>query len=95
MNKTITLDTPIQRGDQTITTIELRKPSAGELRGCALTELLQIQTITLMKLLPRITIPALTEPEISKLDPADFLQLGSEVVAFLLTRQALADSLPG
>ena len=89
---TITLDTPIKRGDTEITSIELRKPSAGELRGCSLTDLLQMDVGALIKVLPRISIPAITEQEASKLDPADLLQLGSEVANFLLPKAAKPDA---
>ena len=89
---TITLDTPFQRGDTNIPSIELRKPSAGELRGCSLTDLLQMDVGALIKVLPRISIPAITEQEASKLDPADLLQLGSEVANFLLPKAAKPDA---
>ncbi len=38
---TVALDTPIKRGNGLITEVTLRKPSAGELRGVSLAELLQ------------------------------------------------------
>ena len=38
----VTLDTPIKRGDQTITRVQVRKPNAGALRGLSLVEVLQI-----------------------------------------------------
>lgn len=41
--KVITLETPLQRGEQTINDITLRKPSAGELRGLSLVSLLQME----------------------------------------------------
>lgn len=90
--KTVTLDTPIQRGEQTITAIELRKPHAGELRGVSLLELMQMDVIALRKVLPRLTSPALTEHEIGFLDPADLFQLGSEVTGFLLPKSAKAEA---
>lgn len=86
--KTVTLDTPIQRGEQTITEIELRKPAAGELRGVSLLELMQMDVLALRKVLPRLTTPALTDHEIGMLDPADLFQLGSEVTGFLLPKSA-------
>lgn len=93
--KIITLDTPIKRGDDAIASIELRKPAAGELRGCSLADLMQLDVAALIRVLPRITTPAITEQEAAKLDPADLLQLGGEVASFLLTRQAKQDvSLP-
>lgn len=88
--KTITLDTPIKRGETEITAISLRKPAAGELRGVNLTDLLQMDVIAVTKVLPRISDPTLTEAEVSSLDPADFTQLASEVAGFLLPKSALA-----
>lgn len=84
MQTTITLDSPIKRGDDTIDKVEVRKPASGELRGCNLTDLLQMDVVALTKVLPRITTPSLTEKEVSRLDPADLLQMGTEVSGFLL-----------
>ena len=86
MSKPITLDTPITRGETKITEITLRKPTAGELRGCNLTDLLQMDVAALQRVLPRITSPALTEQDVSRMDPADMLQLGTEVSGFLLPK---------
>lgn len=88
----VTLDTPIQRGEQTITEIELRKPLAGELRGVSLLELMQMDVLALRKVLPRISTPTLTDHEIGVLDPADLFQLGSEVTGFLLPKSAKAEA---
>ncbi len=82
--KTVTLDNPIQRGEQTISDIVVRKPMAGQLRGLNMTDILQMDVNALSKLLPRITSPALTEVDIGAMDPADLMQLGQEVAAFLL-----------
>lgn len=92
MSKTITLDTPIKRGDNDIAEIALRKPSAGELRGVTLTDLLQMDVAALTKVLPRISEPALTEVEVVRMDPADLVQLGGVVAGFLLPRAALAEA---
>lgn len=83
---TITLDTPIKRGDQTITAVTLRKPAAGELRGVALADLLRMDVESLSNVLPRITTPTLTKQDVRGMDPADLLQLGTEVSGFLLPR---------
>lgn len=92
---TITLDTPIKRGDQTITSISLRKPAAGELRGLNLTDLLQMDVAALQRVLPRITSPSLTEADVSGMDLADLLQCGSMVAGFLLPKDAMStDSQP-
>lgn len=90
--ETVQLDTPIQRGEQTIDALQLRKPAAGELRGVALTDLLQLDVGALCKVLPRVTQPSLTESEIGKLDPADLVQLGGVVAGFLLPKRAKAES---
>lgn len=84
----ITLDEPLKRGDQTITAITLRKPAAGELRGIALTDLLQLDVMALQKVLPRISSPTLTEQDVMKMDPADLVQLGGAVAGFLLPKAA-------
>lgn len=84
MQTPVTLDTPITRGETTIREVTVRKPAAGELRGVSLTELLQMEVTALTKVLPRITDPALTEQEVGRMDPADMLQMGTEVSGFLL-----------
>lgn len=93
-SNTITLETPIQRGEQTITSITLRKPASGELRGLALSELLQLDVSALQKVLPRISSPTLTEQDVGRLDPADLVQMGSKVAGFLLPKSAQADLSP-
>lgn len=93
--KTITLDTPIKRGETSIASVEVRKPVSGELRGCNLTDLLQMDVVALTKVLPRITNPTLTEQEVARMDPADMLQMGTEVSGFLLpSRMKPADFQP-
>ena len=39
---TITLDTPLTRGETEITELRLRKPTSGELRGVSLADVLQM-----------------------------------------------------
>lgn len=90
--KTLTLDTPIRRGDQSIGDLTLRKPAAGTLRGVSLTQLLQLDVTELCKVLPRITSPALTDSEVLQLDVADLVAIGSEVAGFLLPKAMRPDS---
>ncbi|WP_237751571.1 phage tail assembly protein [Sphingobium sp. DC-2] len=61
--RSVTLDAPIARGDQTIDTVQVRMPHGGELRGLSLSALLNLDYGALETLLPRITIPPLTKPE--------------------------------
>jgi hypothetical protein len=89
---TVSLDTPIRRGKQEITSVTLRKPNAGELRGIQLAELLNLDVSSLIKVLPRISSPALTAPEAASMDPADLLAIGTKVVGFLLQKQAKTDA---
>lgn len=90
----VTLDTPLTRGNQTISKVRLRKPSSGELRGVSLVALLQMDVVALQTVLPRITVPTLTKPEVSALEPSDLLQLGTEVSNFLLPRADRAPESP-
>jgi hypothetical protein len=80
---TITLDTPIQRDGQTIASIDLRKPAAGELRGLSMLGLLQMDVEALATLLPRISTPTVSKPEALQMDPADLLAVGIQVAGFL------------
>lgn len=86
ITKTVTLDTPLKRGEQSITSVTLRKPNSGELRGLNLTDLLQMDVNSLKKVLPRITSPIITEQDVDNLDPADLVDLGSNVALFLVKK---------
>lgn len=88
---TITLDTPITLGETQITSVELRKPMAGELRGITMSALTASDYAALETLLPRITTPTLHKAMIATMDPADLLQMAGEVVGFLLPKSARAD----
>lgn len=89
-DNTVLLDTPVKRGNQEIDQVTLRKPSSGELRGLNLSELLQLDVGSLIKLLPRIS--NLNEYEASKLDPADLVAIGTKVVGFLLQKRTKTDA---
>lgn len=83
---TVTLDEPITRGTQLIKHITVRRPRAGELRGVQLVNLLQMDVGSLQTVLPRVTVPTLTAADVGNLAPADLVQLGTEVAAFLLPK---------
>ena len=91
-HRSVTLDTPLPRGDTQITEVQVRKPSSGEFRGLNLMALSQLDFVALEKLLPRITTPPLSKTDIAALDPADLMQLGSEVMDFLLPKAAKAEA---
>ena len=88
---TVTLDTPIKRGNGEITEVTLRKPNSGELRGVSLAELLQMKVDALQPVLPRITNPILHKQDMATLDPADLVNMGTVVVGFLLTKETKRD----
>jgi len=88
--RTVNLDQPLKRGEIEITSIEVRRPKAGELRGLNLRNLSELDYSTLESLLPRITMPSLTKLEVANLDPSDLMQLGAEVVDFLLPKRVKA-----
>lgn len=90
--KTVELDDPIKRGNGAIESVDVRKPSAGELRGVSLMDVAQMDVLALRKVLPRITNPSLTDAEIGQLSLADMMQFGVIVSAFLLTKRQKADS---
>ena len=86
MNKNdnvVTLETPIKRGETVIDTITLIKPTAGTLRGVSLAALAGSDVDALIKVLPRMTIPALTETDITRMELPDMIAIAGKVVGFL------------
>ncbi len=81
----VALQEPIIRGETEITSITLREPRAGELRGLSLQALGQSDVSSLITLLPRISDPALIDAEVANLNVADLAALGSVVFDFFLT----------
>lgn len=79
----VTLDTPLMRGEQKIEKVTLSKPNAGTLRGVSLASLANSDVDALIKVLPRMTYPALTEQEIIRLDASDLIGFAGKVVGFL------------
>lgn len=80
----IILETPIQRGEQEIRSIRLRKPSAGDLRGIKLHDLAQMDVTALVTVLPRISQPLLTANDASKLEPADLIEVARVMSDFFV-----------
>ncbi|MEW5561385.1 phage tail assembly protein [Enterobacter asburiae] len=79
----ITLDKAIKRGDTEITEVTMLKPTAGTLRGVSLAAVANSEVDALIKVLPRMTMPSLTEQEIAALDLPDLLSFAGKVVGFL------------
>lgn len=81
---TVMLQEPVKRGDTLIASIQLMKPRTADLRGLLIPDVLQMDVDTLAKLLPRITVPTLTKPDIDNLDPADLVACAMGVAGFLV-----------
>lgn len=81
MNK-ITLSKPIKMGDKEITEIDIREPTAGELRGVKISDIVQVDVAAFELLLPRITNPALSSSHVSQLSLKDFAKFSRQVVGF-------------
>lgn len=82
----VIFETPLLRGEQKITQVEMIKPNAGALRGVRLADLAASDVDALLTVLPRITLPALTKAECNGLDPVDLITLGGKVIGFLSTK---------
>lgn len=79
----VPLEEPITSGGQKITHITIRKPNVKALSGVSLQAIYQHDVNALIKVLPRVTTPALTAQQVLELDPVDFAQLGGHLVTFL------------
>ncbi|WP_336996543.1 phage tail assembly protein [Leclercia sp. UBA7405] len=85
MNKenVVTLEKPLKRGDQLVAEITLIKPNAGTLRGVSLAAVANSEVDALIKVLPRMTAPMLTEQEVAAMELPDLVALAGQVVGFL------------
>ncbi|MBN3238302.1 phage tail assembly protein [Pectobacterium carotovorum] len=94
MNKNdnvVTLETPIKRGETVIDTITLIKPTTGTLRGVSLAALAGSDVDAMIKVLPRMTLPALTETEIARMELPDMITIAGKVIGFLTPKSQQAD----
>ena len=82
--KTVKLETPIKRGDTKIEEIKLRKPKTGELRGLALSDLLNLDVNAVSTLLPRISDPILTKQDVDDLETENIVLLAGETANFFI-----------
>ena len=78
----MTLEEPIQMGEQMITQVTIRKPGVKALSGTSLKDIYNHDVDALCRVLPRVTSPALTPQQIVMMDPVDFAQLGGHLVTF-------------
>ena len=88
--ETVEFDSPIVRGNLTIAEVNINKPKTGALRGLALSDVLKLDIDTIIKLVPRVSTPPLTEQDVANLDPADFLRISTAVVGFFASKDQRA-----
>jgi len=90
MTKTITLTTPVKRNGKEITEVTITEAmkQTGSLRGLKLYDVMTSDVDSLIKLLPRVTSPSLTEVEVVMLNVQDFSQLASGIADFLAPSSA-------
>ena len=81
----IELATPVGSGKTKITSITLRRPGSGELRGLKLADLVQGDVTAVTRLLPRITQPTLVDQEVAAMDVFDLTRCADEIAVFLQT----------
>ena len=81
--KTLVLEKPIERGKTNVDELQIRKPMPGEMRGLKMVDVINMDVSTIIKLLPRITAPPITEREAEQMDLADITEAGLMVVGFL------------
>lgn len=80
---TVELPSPITIGDKEHSEIQLRSPTAGDLRGVSLAQLIIMDVDAVAKVLPRIAQPVITEQHALSMDAETFTVLATEVSGFL------------
>lgn len=91
-SKTITLETPLTRGENKITSIVLLKPTVGALRGISMRSILDMDVNAIATALPRISEPPLIAAEVDRMDPADLLQAGMVLASFFVPKAVLEEA---
>lgn len=87
---TVTLSTPIRRGEQVIEEVTLRKPMGGDLRGLSIQQIMQGDYNSIRTLVPRIASPQVLDVDIDGLDSADVGAITGEVMGFFMTKAQIA-----
>lgn len=88
----ILLTAPVIRTGQRIDAVSIRQVRTADLVGIKLSELVVSDVNALIQALPRCTVPALTEDEVSFLPAADLVQLANVLCLQLMTPGAAGDS---
>lgn len=92
MFKTVDLEEPLVRGEDKHTSIQLRRPGGGELRGVDLISLYRMDVVAVSKVVPRISSPVVAGPEFMAMPAPDIAAICNAVSDFLLTKQQKAEA---
>jgi len=85
ISEPITLSKPVPRKGGDITSIQVRKPYGGELRGLEMSAVIRGQYDQTCVCLSRCTVPTIHVHELQKLDPFDMGALSGTLSGFFLT----------
>lgn len=83
--KSVPLPVPLKVGDQTLFSLDLRRPTAGELRGIKLQSIIDMDVTTITVVAARVSSPPIPEACMSAMDPANLLPLATAIADFFLT----------
>lgn len=89
--RTITLTTPLKRGEKEITEIVLHEPNSGHLRGVSLSDLMNMKADAIVAVAPRISEPKITEQEMARMGLRDLTIVGGGIVGFFLSDGEMAE----
>ncbi|WP_269915422.1 phage tail assembly protein [Acinetobacter sp. HY1485] len=91
--QTIELDSDIQIGGERLEKLDIRKPNTQALSGIKIADLLQGDVNSILKVLPRISTPILTQQQAQQLEPCDIAQIGGALMLFLQPKSQRAEIL--
>ena len=91
--QTIELDADIQIGGEHLEKLDIRKPNAQALSGIKIADLLQGDVNAVLKVLPRVSTPTLTQQQAQHLEPCDIAQIGGALMLFLQPKSQRAEIL--
>lgn len=81
----LVLQHPIQREGGAVSSLTLRKPKAGELRGLNIQSLMVGDVTAVITLLPRIAVPIITAHEASQLEAEDIAEAAGTIMLFFMS----------
>jgi len=82
----VTLSTPIVVGETEIKKLSLRKPTAGELRGLSLQDIMTSEVTAILAIIPRICEPVLNAEQVNGLEVDDFSEIAGTIRGFFMTK---------